>query len=254
MARPTLQSNKQRPSETEYDQVALEYYDRERHPTSSNFNFLSRQYIASALSRVDRLVPALELGAGRSTLAPILRRRGELLSNLTLLDASGPMLAHSKRWEQFGARLLVADARNLKLKRAQFNLVVAGLADPYNTKTFWTASARILKQGGQAIVTIPAYEWAIRYRTIEQTRFDRARFIIGNGKAVELPSHILPLQEQISLMEQAGLEVMEFRVLTHRDLKHQPPSAKTSIYRNRDGPLVCGFRLKLRDWPKAMRN
>src|SRR5258708_29536884 len=78
-----------------YDVVAPEYYDKTQHPTCHNFNFLSRRYIATALSNLVLSSQVIEVGCGESSVAPILHEQHLSLKTLLLTDASSAMLEYS---------------------------------------------------------------------------------------------------------------------------------------------------------------
>src|SRR5882762_6235910 len=148
-----------------YDCVAAEYYDTERHPTCSNFGELSERFIASRFPhKADSWTTILEVGAGRSMVAPLMTGVGLQLDRLTLLDCSSVMLAYSQPWACSGAKLVVADAQSTGLARSSFNLIVASLGDPYNRLPFWQEVSRLLRSGGICLFTSPAFEWASRFR------------------------------------------------------------------------------------------
>jgi ubiquinone/menaquinone biosynthesis C-methylase UbiE len=121
-----------------YDDVAAEYYDPVRHPTCANFAELSNSFLVPRLRRyVSAVSRILEVGAGRSTAAPVLRERGVPVTQLTLLDRSAPMLEYSRTWEMAGAHLLLGDACRTTLPAESFGLIVSAFGDSYNCLGFW---------------------------------------------------------------------------------------------------------------------
>jgi hypothetical protein len=76
-----------------YDDIAAEYYDPARHPTCANFSELSNCFLDQRIRRfATPAINILEIGAGRSTVAPIMSTQGLPLAKLTLLDKSARML------------------------------------------------------------------------------------------------------------------------------------------------------------------
>ena len=224
-----------------YDEIAGEYYDANRHPTCSNFNFLSRAYLAAATHDVD-MAGVVEVGAGMSSMAPILQSRGISLRRLLITDASAAMLAYSRDWEHSGARLKVAPADDLPVLNDSAALLVAGLADPYNTQAFWCEATRIVAPGGLVIVTLPSFEWAIRYRRHHSPEtVETAEFELRNGARIRVPSLIYSLSSQIKLIHASGLSVVEFRTLSVQALGDQHRSPKLEVFERGFSSLVWGF-------------
>jgi SAM-dependent methyltransferase len=229
---------------TTYDEVASEYYDSARHPTCANFGELSERFIAPRLTTW--LAPPfriLEVGAGRSIVAPRLAKTGGSLQNLTLLDHSPAMLAHSRQWAQFGATLMVADARATGLPPASFDLIVAALGDPYNDATFWAEVERILTSGGVCLFTTPAWEWSVRFRHLSART--RAEFLLERGETVAVPSLILAVEDQFQLIAAAGLTVQESEAFTATGLS-SPRSPKLNVFQEGEEPVVRGFTVQKR--------
>jgi SAM-dependent methyltransferase len=197
-----------------YDDLAAEYYDPVRHPTCANFSELSDVFL---VPRIEGYEPAgtaaiLEVGVGRSTVAPVLQRRGLSLERLTLLDQSPGMLEHASKWGPVGARLLVKNACQTELPRGSFGLIVSALGDPYNCPAFWQEVARLLEPGGLCLFTTPAWEWASRFRAPHEQSY--AAFEIAGGNTVLVPSKILPLDQQARMVADAGLLIVDAVGLT----------------------------------------
>jgi SAM-dependent methyltransferase len=231
------------PSEVaDYGAIAHEYYDKSAHPTCHNFLQLSRAYIGEQIAAVAGQGRILEVGAGESAAAALLHARGGDLSRLEITDASAAMLAHSVRYEALGASLLVADATALPYQDAVIDCVIGSLVDPYNTPALWQSLARVLKPYGRAIVTLPSYAWASRFRAGgDRAALSSAEFVLRNGAHVRVRSLIPPLAQQIRMIEQAGFEISEFRSLGANGLSAEDLSPKVRVF---DGPfssLVWGF-------------
>ncbi len=223
-----------------YDAVAAEYYDPIRHPTCANFSELSNRFLdPRILKYATPAMNILEIGAGRSTVAPIMSAVGLPLVKLTLLDKSSLMLEHSREWAQHGVRLVVDDACTPGLPPESFGLITAALGDPYNCQLFWELTAQLLQRRGICLFTIPAREWAERFRAAEALSL--AEFALADGKIVLVRSNIPPLAEQIRLVCDAGLQVIETQGLTAAHLSG-PHSAKLLVTAETSGlPIVHGL-------------
>jgi SAM-dependent methyltransferase len=225
-----------------YDDIADEYYDAGRHPTCANFFELSRAYIVNHLG-ADTLAnkTILEVGCGRSIVAPMLSGREKRLENLTLLDASPRMLHHSKNWEAYGAKLVVADARNTGLPSLHFDIIVSSLGDPYNVLDFWAEIERVLSSDGFCLFTTPAQEWASRFRP--RGELNRAEFLRADGTVIHMPSEIPPIDEQARILRSRNLRITQEQSFPANSLS-QPPSPKLLVTRGTaQAPIVRGFRI-----------
>src|SRR5262249_45759015 len=172
-----------------YDDVAEEYYDTRRHPTSSNFRELSVRLISRWLSHTRQLHDwTCDVGAGKSVLAELLAQAGVPLNKLVLLDASLAMLAHSRSWKAHGAQLLCGDATLLPFRDNTLRLMVSSLGDPFNTPRFWTETHRVLQPGGWIIFTTPSNAWAEEYRSRMNQDRQKAEFDLRNRGRVYVPS------------------------------------------------------------------
>ncbi|MBW8827988.1 MAG: class I SAM-dependent methyltransferase [Burkholderiales bacterium] len=226
----------------DYAAVATEYYDPVAHPTCHNFSRLSRRYIAEELTDCTSGARILELGAGDSSAAAALCAQGFRLNRLEITDVSEAMLGHSTRWAALGATLQVADATELPHPSGSFDYVVAGLADPYNVPGLWSSIARVLGRHGRALVTLPSYEWAKRFRGNQKAAdFHSAEFTLRDGSVVSVPSFVHPLAHQIRLIEEAGLSLSCFRSLGVDILRDDLLSPKVNVFGESTSSLVWGF-------------
>lgn len=224
----------------DYDLVAAEYYDPQRHPTCANFGELSARFVGARLLQVAspdaRIV---EVGAGRSIVAPLLAAAGRRLESLTLLDESATMLAYSAEWKGRGVKMLVADACATSLPSGGYELVVAALCDPYNRPAFWQEAARLLAGGSVCLATLPSFEWASQFRAKDAR--DVAEFVLANGRSVAMPSFVVSAEAQRAMIEAAGLRVIEQAAYSASDLQGAA-SWKLNVFASDErGPVVRGF-------------
>lgn len=226
-----------------YEDMAAEYYDPRRHPTCGNFADLSQQILVSRIQKhVQAASNTLEVGAGRSVVAPVMVTEGLPLANLTLLDLSPRMLKHSRKWTSHGTHFIVGDACNTGLPTAKFQLIVSSLGDPYNYPTFWQEITRLLDRAGVCLFTIPAPEWAARFRAWSDPA--TAEFLLANGARVLVRSNIPPIEKQIEMITMAGLRVDEMQDLSSVDLSG-PPSPKLLIEDDTAHlPIVRGLTIR----------
>jgi SAM-dependent methyltransferase len=226
-----------------YEDVAAEYYDPLRHPTCANFSELSNVFLvprirkyASASTRI------LEVGAGRSIVAPTQRAHGLSVAGLTLLDQSAGMLEHSREWAGCGARLLVGDACRTELPQADFSMIVSALGDPYNDPAFWREVARLLEPGGVCLFTTPAPEWATRFRPPEAQ--SHAEFVIADGRTVLVPSKISAREQQGTMIADAGLNLVDDEGLSAEKLSGLPSPKLLLDEATMRLPIVRGFTIR----------
>lgn len=196
-----------------YSSLSAEYYDAKRHPTCANFRELSIIFLDWVLKRfVKPEMSVLEVGAGKSVVAPILLSN-RIAASLLLADSSPEMLSYSRDWVSENIKLVLADARSTKLRSASVDFLVAALADPYNDAEFWTEVARILRHNGMCAITLPAYEWASSFRSGEEKNL--ARFELVNGEVVDVPSYVYPLAAQLELIGPERFQLVELVSFTN---------------------------------------
>lgn len=227
-----------------YDAVADEYYDSRAHPTCNNLNRLSHIWLSHTIPRAVDPAASLEVGAGNSILADVMHSRGQRLDGLMLQDASAAMLKHSHRWSEYGARAVVADACAMERREASVDLLVASLADPYNTTAFFAEASRVLRPGGQILLTLPSFEWAVRFRDAASGKAAvSARFVLYSGRALDLPSFVRPLDAQVEMIERAGLMLTKFDSFGVDALPEGDfVSPKTDVFGEDPTSLLWGFR------------
>jgi SAM-dependent methyltransferase len=222
-----------------YDNLAAEYYDAARHPTSANF----REASALILSSWNEYLiggRVCEVGAGAS-LADELLTAGAGLGphQLILLDSSFAMLAHSRKALPRGAQLVLADAELLPLADQTVDVLIASLGDAYNSARFWSGACRTLSRSGVVLYTSPSFEWAREFRKSSHDTHS-AEFELVDGRVVDVPSYVLPLEGQVDLIESNGLLVKESTSVTKSARRSTQLSAKLSGCSD-DDPIVTGY-------------
>jgi hypothetical protein len=159
-----------------------------------------------------------------------MHREGHLLERLTLLDKSAGMLAHSQEWSKYGLpQPIIADACRSNLPPGSFGLIVSALGDPYNYPSFWGEVARLLEPGGICLFTTPAAEWSMRFREPHARTY--AEFVVAGAFTVLVPSNCPPLDQQVRMIVESGLQVVEVLGLSAEDLTG-PCSPKLLVNEN----------------------
>lgn len=203
-----------------YSTIAPEYYNELAHPTCSNFRFLSEQFLGtSLLSAWSESPPCdaiLEVGAGRSLVAPLLDRISVSTSGLTLQDISEAMLEHSREWFP-NAQYLISDARRVPLPNASQSLIVSSLGDPYNDEAFLSEVRRLLRPGGHFMITAPSEAWASAFRSNEHSR--AAEFVLLDGRSHYVPSITWDPVDYIRAAETRGFKLREFKAFQSSDIQ-----------------------------------
>lgn len=224
----------------QYEEIAGEYYDSDRHPTCASLRELSLAFLAPRIRQRQGMEQSLvEVGAGCSLLAPNWLARGGAASDLMLIDSSPAMLAYSAKWISKGVKAEVADASSIPVADASVDVLVSSLGDPYNTAAFWLEVARVLRRGGTALFTTPSWEWASSFRPPSEK--ESAEFVRRDGAVLMLPSHVPSEAAQLQMFSDAGLTLREVQSLTAGDLA-SPPAPKLLCVGS-GAPLLRGFTL-----------
>jgi SAM-dependent methyltransferase len=190
-----------------YEEVASEYYDERRHPTCRDLRQLSARFLVPLLrAGLPPTGDLVEVGPGLSILAPE-AAAADALSQLILVDSSPSMLSYSKRWITRGARSVVSPAEATGLPSGSASLIVSSLGDPYNGPGFWREVARLLTPDGKCLFTTPSFEWSSSFRS--EGEREVAEFLRGDGVRLLMPSHVKSEEEQVRMIESAGLSVQD---------------------------------------------
>jgi len=163
------------------------------------------------------------------------------LKNVSLIDSSPTMLKHSGHVQGNRARCLIGDAARLDVESNCVDFLVSSLGDPYNTTLFWKEAHRILRLGGSVFYSTPSHEWATAFRIRQDQSLTAAEFMLKDGRTVLLPSFVLPVQEQITLIEESGLHVTDVNEIPIADLHDQPLSPKLMLDRGPGAPVVTCY-------------
>lgn len=223
-----------------YADVADEYYDPNRHPTSAAFRFASRSIVDAWLpSRLGRRGYLCDVGAGDSVLAEVLVSRERSLRRLYLVDSSEHMLRYSKRWIDAGASAVLSEASRLPFPPQTVALLVASLGDPFNDAPFWREVTRVLRPDALLVFTTPAFEWAEQFRIANHEPPDAAEFSLADGRVIRVPSNIYPEREQIRLMRSNGLRVKGIYHFLAGGLPEAPPPKLQGLATTL--PIVTGY-------------
>ena len=226
-----------------YDDIAAEYYDDVRHPTCANFFELSAAFLVPRIKKYAPVARAiLEVGTGRSIVAPTVGANKLPLSHVTLLDQSPRMLEHSRNWERYGATMLVADATNTGLPPSSFELIVSSLGDPYNDANFWQEVSRLLDSGGVCLFTTPAWEWSQGFRS--EPHRSVAEFVLADGAKAHVHSNIPSVATQSEMIGDAGLRLEEVQEHDARQLSGRLSSKLLIEGQISALPVVRGFVVK----------
>lgn len=187
----------------QYEQVAHAYYNQRLHPTCNDLGRLSAALLSREFSGVcpphGKLI---EVGAGNAILPSFLPSYQDL-KRLLIMDSSPTMLEYSRRFEEFGARLMIGEAQKTGLEDESCSLILSSLGDPYNTTAFWAECERILQPEGLVYFTTPAFEWCAAFRASH--KMDVAEFLNDDGSILEVASLVVEPIEQIELIQRAGL-------------------------------------------------
>lgn len=233
----------------DYDYVADEYYDAALHPTCANFERLSYQFVEERLTQSRRRFGrSLEVGAGKSVLARMREKGIDRIVSLTISDKSETMLRHSRdlaRYYESAIILDVEDSNNSAARLgAQYDLVVASLADPYNGNALWSFLKTVVVASGWVILTTPSYEWCRRFRSEKQSSlFDVAEFVTRDGTRKLLPSIVFPPEEQLALCSRFGFRVDRLEQAYCDQIPPSELSPKLTVAIEDDLPVLTGYVL-----------
>jgi len=182
-----------------------------------------------------------EVGAGKSLLAKFAQRSAIPMTHLLILDSDPEMLSYSEPFRSFGAHLVVADARQLPFPANSLHLIVSVVGDAYNTRAFWIEAERVLRPGGEIAFTSPSATWASRYRSAVGDPIDVAAFVVSDGSRLSVPSFCRPVEDQLVLIEEAGLRVKQTAQIMVSDLDVSRVSSKLTSSLEPTESVLEGF-------------
>lgn len=226
-----------------YDDLALEYYDAECHPTCANFHEASKILIKKWFYQFGiEASTILEVGAGKSVVAELLTEDNKPLLSLILLDSSPKMLEYSEDWIRRGAQRIIAYVDDMRIKPGSVTAVISSLGDAYNTDGFWSQVETVLVPNGIVIFTTPSYDWAASFRNpINPNSMTRAEFELIDGRHICVPSFIYPPKDQIALMRKFGLYIKEKENLPLSSLGNSKISSKLSVLQEHNGTVMTCY-------------
>jgi SAM-dependent methyltransferase len=226
-----------------YEDIASEYYDRTRHPTCANFREASAIILRVWLQRhsVER-GQVWEVGAGNSLLTELLVELEEEPRKVIISDPSPSMLEFSKKWVNQGARLSLNRAEMIPVASSNLSMLVSSLGDAYNEPAFWDEANRSLCPGGLLFFTTPAYEWAEAFRSQNgQGETIGAEFELKDGRKILVPSWIHPVEQQVELIKNSGLEILEVVQVPRSALESEHLSPKLFIGHGDNINILTGY-------------
>ena len=228
---------------TGYSLIAAEFTENLR-PTTANFHELSRSFLRKLLSSPRTLGDRyLEVGPGQGWL------RSEF--NLKNVNYHAVEIADGMR-ERFkdtnGARVQNGSARHLDFTSNYFDAVIASLGDPFCYPTALCEIQRVLKPGGQFILTAPAKGWTEAVRPEHEQQ--KTSFRLSDGSLAQVYSFTFDIDELESLLEVCGLKVQEKEVARLLDLPRNavvsPVLIEASSKLGKDNipvlNMICAFK------------
>jgi SAM-dependent methyltransferase len=225
-----------------YTSLAAEYYDETQHPTCANFEELSRLFLEPQLTTViPKANQGVELGAGRSIVAPLWKNLSQPTAQLVLVDNSPAMLEYSREWLSNRVTAIIADARETRLPDRSADIIVSSLGDPYNTPEFWFEIERLLSIDGICLFTTPSVEWARLFRPRGET--EKAEFKLRDGSVMCVPSLVHSREDQQRLIESAGLRIIREMVFGVNYIRGQVSPKILQVIRQQDVPAMRGYRI-----------
>ncbi|THD70964.1 MAG: methyltransferase domain-containing protein [Bradyrhizobium sp.] len=224
-----------------YEDVAVEYYDGDRHPTCRDLRELSQRFLVAHIrAGFSNNGSLIEVGPGRSILAPEAAAAG-VLSRVVLIDSSPSMLSYSTPWITGGAHAVAASADATDLPSGTVSLIVSSLGDPYNCSEFWQEVARLITPDGSCLFTTPSFEWSASFRPRDNREV--AEFLRADGARLFMPSRVYQAEEQIAMIEAAGLMVEERQGLNTKMLNREPAPKLRCI--DSTCPVVSAYVVRL---------
>jgi SAM-dependent methyltransferase len=188
-----------------YEMLAPEFYTA-AHPTSQVFEQIIDRYIAENPPSLKPREYYLDVGSGKSKLSEMGRHRQ---SNVVMIDISRRMILHSRNLK---GEPIVGSAFRLPIRSGTFCGVYSFLGDAFSNSVFFVQVFRVLKQGGEFLLILPAHLWAHTLRMELKIPLDMTLFVSGNSKLFA-PSFTFQRQSLESQMSEIG-----FRIADSRDL------------------------------------
>lgn len=198
-----------------YNVIAADFTAAHR-PTTNDFHTLTQPFFRRYLDSIPSSSHCLELGPGRGWLWSVAQLSGVRYASL---DLAAKMTELSER---VGDQR-VGSARSMPWDSAEFDVVVASLADPFLFPTALAEIRRVLRKGGQFAFSVPSSQWshAVRRDALRQ----RTAFVASDGQEAEVFSFTFAQEELTLLLESTGFAVVENTAVTGAELGDEPAPA-----------------------------
>jgi hypothetical protein len=197
-----------------YELVAPEFTDARR-ITTRNFHQLTRRFFATHIGRLPANCICAEIGPGTGWLREEVKWPDVRYEAIELCPSMARFLCES--------RIISADVCAIPVPARYYDFVLASLADPYAHPMAFSEIWRVLKPGGQLILTSPSHVWASGIRDSNSKR--RTTFTLSNGGRAEVYSFTHSIGDLTNLLRTCGFSICTLDTAYGRDL---PPSTDIS--------------------------
>jgi SAM-dependent methyltransferase len=201
-----------------YDAIADEYYN-DFHLTSRNLDQASHVFFSkfSLFHKKQKIV--LELGAGRGKTQEYLNIKPD---NIVQTDLSEKMLSFSSK-ENF-LNKIQCDSLCLPFLNDSFSIITAFLYDPFNLKDLYIEIARVLKENGIFLGTLPHPKFALTVRKklgINRNKTFLKRYTSSSEEYVRLNSYLMTELEIKKVMGENNLNLINiYEILLPKKVKN----------------------------------
>jgi guanylate kinase/SAM-dependent methyltransferase len=181
-----------------YSKIATEFTDKLR-VTTKNFHDVSIPFWNKNLYKLntdDLKYNILELGPGNGWLFENIKPYNHRIFGLEITDEMRP---------KYCEEVFITSSRNIPIKANFFDFVVGSLADPLISPEAFIEIERILKPGGELIITLPAVEWAKNLDM--RTDINKTTFYLSSGEQATVFSFCdaLRIHSSVSLISKLKL-------------------------------------------------
>lgn len=180
-----------------YEKVAADFTEEKR-ITTRNFHELSSKFFSDAFkSYVSRSTIVAEIGPGQGWLYKTVSPECQ---SYVGFDISTAMVNTNPTVSE-----VVSSVRCTGSSAEVYDVVVASLSDPYFYPEAICEIARILKEYGYFIFSIPSSEWALAFRR-NKSDINKTSFILDSGETAQVFSFASPEEELNALLYNCGFE------------------------------------------------